>query len=73
MSNVLNSKLNSSQPIVCQISIRGHLCAQRSDWFGATSIMLEDNGYTILIGPVVNQATLYGLLKKCVILAQSIV
>ena len=30
----------------------------------SATITLEDNGDTLLIGPVVDQAALYGLLKK---------
>ncbi|MEA4907534.1 MAG: hypothetical protein VB089_07940 [Anaerolineaceae bacterium] len=33
------------------------------DWFEGLTITLEDNGDTLLGGPVVDQAALYGLLK----------
>jgi hypothetical protein len=33
-------------------------------WFGGLTITLEDNGDTLLTGPVVDQAALHGLLKK---------
>ena len=32
--------------------------------FGGVTITLEDNGDTLLAGPVVDQAALHGLLKK---------
>jgi len=35
-----------------------------ADWFGGLSITLEANGDTLLTGKVVDQAALYGLLKK---------
>ncbi len=64
MSNKLNSQIDSSQPTIYQIRIKGHLGCQWTDWFGGLTITLEDNGDTLLTGPVVDQAALYGLLKK---------
>jgi hypothetical protein len=64
MSNELNSKTDPSQPVVYQIRIKGHLDSQWTDWFGGLSITLEDNGDTLLTGPVFDQAALHGLLKK---------
>ena len=52
------------RPMVYQIRIKGHLGPQWSEWFGGLSITLEDNGDTLLTGPVVDQAALHGLLKK---------
>ena len=64
MSNNLNPKTAPSQPMVYQIRIKGHLGSQWTDWFGGLTITLEDNGDTLLTGPVVDQAALYGLLRK---------
>jgi len=64
MSNELNHKLDPSQPILYQIRIKGHLDRQWTDWFGGLAIMLEENGDTLLTGPVIDQAALHGLLKK---------
>ncbi len=64
MSNELDQKLDPAQPMVYQIRIKGHLGTQWTDWFGGLTIMLEDNGETLLTGPVVDQAALHGLLKK---------
>ena len=50
--------------MVYQIKIEGHLWRQWTDWFGGVTITLEDNGDTLLACPVVDQAALYGLLKK---------
>jgi len=50
--------------MVYEIRIKGHLGSGWTDWFGGLTITLEDNGDTLLIGPVVDQAALYGLLKK---------
>lgn len=64
MSNKLNLKADPSQPMVYQIRIKGHLGPQWTDWFGDLAITLEDNGDTLLTGPVVDQAALHGLLRK---------
>ena len=50
--------------MVYQIRIKGHLGRQWRDRFGGLSITLEENGDTLLTGPVVDQAALYGLLRK---------
>ena len=64
MSNELEPKTNSDQPVVYQIMIKGHLGRQWTDWFEGLTITLEDNGDTLLTGPVIDQAALHGLLKK---------
>ena len=64
MSNKLNPKTDPGQPMIYQIRIKGHLGHQWTDWFEGLTITLEDNGDTLLTGPVVDQAALHGLLKK---------
>jgi hypothetical protein len=64
MSNELNPKNDPIQPVVYQIRIKGHLGPEWTDWFGDLKVTLEDNGDTLLTGPVVDQAALHGLLKK---------
>jgi hypothetical protein len=64
MSNTLEPKTDPSQSMVYQIKIEGHLCRQWTDWFEGLAITLQDNGDTLLTGPVTDQAALYGLLKK---------
>ena len=64
MSNESNPKIDPDQPKVYQIRIKGHLGPQWTDWFGEMTITLEDNGDTLLTGPVVDQAALHGLLRK---------
>jgi hypothetical protein len=64
MSNESNSEIDPAQPLVYQIRIKGHLGTQWTDWFGGLTITLEDNGDTLLTGPVADQAALHGLLKK---------
>jgi len=64
MSNELNPKTDPGQPVIYQIRIKGHLGSQWKSWFEGLTITLEEDGDTLLTGPVVDQAALYGLLKK---------
>ena len=63
----VNKHITNSDPCsrtVCQIRLKGHLGLQWSDWFDGMTISLEDEGDTLITGPVVDQAALHGLLKK---------
>lgn len=64
MSNEVTSKLNPNQPVVYQIRVESHLDSTWTDWFEGLTITWEQNGNTLLTGPVTDQAALYGLLKK---------
>jgi len=64
MSNKLDPKNGLRQPTIYEIRVKGHLGQQWTDWFGGLTITLEESGDTLLTGPVVDQAALYGLLKK---------
>ena len=64
MANGLDPETDPHQPTIYQIRIKGHLGSQWTDWFGGLKITLEDNGDTLLTGPVADQAALHGLLKK---------
>jgi len=64
MSNQRKPKTDRDQPVVYQIRIRGHLSDQWTKWFEGLTITLEEDGNTLMTGPVVDQAALFGLLKK---------
>jgi len=64
MSSNRKPKSDPNEPLVYQIRIEGHLSGQWTDWFEGLTITLTDNGETLLTGPVVDQAALYGLLRK---------
>ena len=64
MSNNSDPTTNPSQPVVYQIRVKGHLSRTWEDWFAGLVITLEENGDTLLTGPVVDQAALHGILKK---------
>ena len=47
-----------------EIRLKGHLEARWVKWFDGLAITLDENGNTLLSGPVADQAALHGLLKK---------
>jgi hypothetical protein len=51
-------------PVIYEIRVAGHLSPQWMGWFEGLAVTLEENGNTLLSEPVVDQAALYGLLKK---------
>jgi hypothetical protein len=64
MPNKRNQTPDPAELTIYQIRLKGHLGSEWSDWFEGLTIILEDNGDTLLTGPVVDQAALYGLLRK---------
>jgi hypothetical protein len=64
MTNEPKHKTDPSQPMIYQIRLEGQLDDQWTDWFSSLTITLEENGITLLTGPVADQAALFGLLKK---------
>ena len=57
-------KTDPGESTIYQIRVKGHLGCGWTEWFGDLTITKEDNGNTLLTGPVVDQAALHGLLKK---------
>lgn len=47
-----------------EIRLEGHLGPEWTDWFECLTLTLEDNGESLLTCSVVDQAALYGLLRK---------
>ena len=64
MSYTLDRETDPGRPLVYQIRVKGHLGSQWADWFGGLTVTQEENGETLLTGPVVDQAALHGLLRK---------
>lgn len=64
MSNKINPKMEPNQPGFYQIRLNGQLDSQWMEWFEGMSITLEEDGNTLLTGPVIDQAALHGILKK---------
>jgi hypothetical protein len=51
-------------PTIYEIRVAGHLSPQWADWFEDLTITFEEDGNTLLTGPLADQAALHGLLKK---------
>ena len=49
---------------IYQIRLKGHLDPRHAEWFDGFTMTLRPNGETMLIGKVVDQAALYGLLIR---------
>jgi hypothetical protein len=64
MSDKPRSDEKQNQQLCYEIRLKGHLGSQWTDWFEGLTITLEEDGDTLLTGPVVDQAALHGLLKK---------
>jgi hypothetical protein len=64
MSETHASPQHHYEPGTYKIRLKGHLDDRWADWFDGLAITLEENGDTLLTGPVVDQAALHGLLKK---------
>ncbi len=47
-----------------EIRLKGHLAARWAAWFDGLTLTREDDGTTLIQGPVVDQAALHGLLQK---------
>ena len=51
-------------PPVYQIVVDGQLNTCWASWFGELAITLNHDGTTLLSGPIVDQAALFGILRK---------
>ena len=59
MSTELELKPTPGQPVIYQIRLKGYLSSQWTDWFEGLTITLEQDGDTLLTGPLVDQAALH--------------
>ena len=64
MPNELQSTPDLPEPLIYQIRLEGQLGSEWAEWFGGLTVTLADNGETLLTGPVIDQAALYGVLKR---------
>lgn len=64
MSNDPKQEPTPRQPLIYQIRLAGHLSDEWADRFEGLTITLEENGNTLLTGPLIDQAALFGLLKR---------
>ena len=47
-----------------EIRVRGHLAARWAAWFDGMTLSPQDDGSTVVHGPVADQSALHGLLRK---------
>ena len=52
------------EPGLYEIRIKGHLDDRRAVSFEGLTLTREGSGNTLLVGPVIDQAALHGLLRK---------
>ncbi len=64
MTNEQRPNPDANQQTVYEFRIKGHLGQQRMDWFVGLTVTLEEDGNTLLSGPVIDQSALHGILKK---------
>jgi len=64
MSDRGDSPSDQGQPATYEIRVKGELDQSWGDWFPGLVITPQENGDTLLSGPVVDQAALHGLLRR---------
>jgi hypothetical protein len=47
-----------------EIRVQGHLDSRWAEWFDGLTLTREAGGITLLVGAIVDQAALHGLLQK---------
>ncbi len=62
--NEQDRSTHGNEVTIVEIRIKGHLDARWADWFADLTIALQENGDTLLTGPVADQAALHGLLRN---------
>ncbi len=64
MSETQESIKGYDEPGLYEIRIKGHLDNRWAARFDGLTITVEDDGQTLLTGKVIDQAALFGLLRK---------
>lgn len=64
MPTAIEHTFESDQPVTYQIRVKGHLDQQWMDRLGGATFTLEEDGSTLFVCPVIDQAALYGLLRQ---------
>lgn len=64
MTNELEPTNPPDELLNYEIRVKGHLGQQWADWFGEVTLTAEVNGNTLFSSARMDQAALYGLLKK---------
>jgi hypothetical protein len=64
MSETNAFKENHEEARQYEIRIQGHLDNRWAAWFEGLTLILEENGDTLISGWVIDQAALFGLLRR---------
>lgn len=64
MSDTHPSISIQNEPATYEIRVQGQLPDRWAGWFGDVAIAPDEDGTTVLTCPAIDQAALYGLLKK---------
>lgn len=64
MANMSGPGGNAGHPSIYRIRIKGHLGRRWAERFAGLEITPEDDGTTLLTGPIADQAALHGVLRK---------
>ena len=49
---------------IYRIRVRGHLADRWSNWLEGLAVQRDGDGTTVLVGPIVDQAALHGVLAR---------
>lgn len=55
---------NTDSMGIFEIQVKGSLAPAWSDWFASFDLNSDENGNTIMVGPVIDQAELHGILER---------
>lgn len=55
---------SNAAPPVYEIRVEGQLNRCWTGWFGGLTITINNNGTTLLTGPIIDQAALFGILRQ---------
>lgn len=65
MNDVRTSQADAlGEPRQYEIRVKGHLAPRWDDWFDGMRLTAQDDGTTVIHGPVADQSELQGLLRK---------
>ncbi len=53
-----------SQPEIYEIRLKGQIDKRWAAWFDSLAVTNTEDGETVLVGPVIDQTALHGLLAK---------